>query len=244
MLLNRFSGESIFVMHNVTHNFLFSETVTTQPAEPKFDATPIIIAVVVFIVLVITAAVVTYCVLRRRKQMKLEKSKERFHTRIVSETGDNSIIVQNPMHEMETPEVSRVRYTNTDGTEEASISPAYVNPSYSRVPAETISQEPADVSGIQPLIIREPAQTGSNRTVIQVNSSRYDNLSRDRGVENPYDNISERHQRVESSPYDTIKPSSIEDSHKMEGDFHSAMVEQQHVSSPQASVHEPSWPDT
>ena len=230
-------------MHMIALIPYVSAPVTAPPAEIKFDPLPVIIAVVVFVVLVIIVAIIVYCLHKRKKQMKLDKAKERFDNTIVSETGDSSIVARNPMHEMATPEVSRVRYTNRDGTEEASLSPSYLNPAYNRAPSETVDQEPADVSGIQPVIEGEPARTGSNRTVIDVNSSRYDRLASARGRENPYDNLAEsipRPASKDSSNYDNIGEVSLSPG----GGFGFSMVDQPHVSSPQASVREPTWPNT
>ena len=194
-----------------------------------------------FVVLVIIALIITYCVIRRRKKLKLDKSKEHFDHRIVSETGDSSIVVRNPMHEVGTPEVTRVRYTPGDGEAEASISPSYLNPTYTREPSETGSnREPVDVSGIQPGVKGEPVQTGTNRTVININPRGYEKLAVNRGRENPYDNLTESNTSasVKSNPYDNIK-----DSGQKDGGYHSTLVEQPHVSSPHDSVHEPKWPD-
>ena len=210
-------------------SFLFPETVTAPPPEEqKFDPTPIIIAVVVFVVLVIIALIIAYCVMKRRKRLKLDKSKESFDRRIVSETGDSSIVVSNPMHGMGTPEVTRVSYNAGNREPEASISSAYLNAAYAREHGDNvIRREPVDVGGIQPVLAGEPVQTGSNRTVININPRGYDNLAAKRGKENPYDNM-----------YDSIRDSG------QQGDgFQSTMVEQPHLSSPYDSVHEPKWPD-
>ena len=218
----------------------FPETVTAPPPEErKFDPTPIIIAVVVFIVLVIIALIIAYCVVKRRKRLKLNKSKESFDTRIVSETGDSSVVAHNPMHGMETPEITRVTYSTRNNEAEASI-PAYLNPSYARTPGESdiSSREPVDVSGIQPVVTGEPVQTGSNRTVINFNPHGYDNPAVNRGRENPYDNLSQANASasVKSNNYDSIGESS--------DSFRSSMVDQPHLSSPRDSVQEPKWPET
>ena len=194
-----------------------------------------------FVVLVIIALIIAYCVMKRRKRLKLDKSKESFDRRIVSETGDSSIVVSNPMHGMGTPEVTRVRYTAEKREPEASISSAYLNATYAREPGDNDStQEPVDVGGIQLVVAGEPVQTGSNRTVININPRGYDNLAANRGGENPYDNMTESNASasVKSNPYNSIRDSG------QQGDgFQSTMVEQPHLSSPYDSVHEPKWPD-
>ena len=192
----------------------------------------------------IIALIVLYIVRKRRRKLKLDKSKEKFGERIVSETGDRSIIVENPMRELGTPNVSRVHYTNSGGYESANISPAYLNPSYSGVVAEASgSREPADISGIQPVINQEPVQTGSYQTVINVNPHQYEKLNL-----NPNDsdhlNSKEMGASRTSNPYDSIKTKQMDGSSERDDSFRSTMVEQPHVSSPQAIVEEPKWPDT
>ena len=192
------------------------------------------------IVLVIIALHIANCINKRRKRLKLDKSTEQFDHRIVSETGDSSIVVSNPMHELGTPEVMRVRYTAGDGEPEASISSAYLNAAYAREHGDNdIRQEPVDVGEIQPVVARELDQTGSNGTMININLDGYDNLAANSDKENHYDNMTESNASasVKSNLYD-----SIWDSGQQGDGFQSTMVEQPHLSSPYDSVHEPKWP--
>lgn len=182
---------------------IFSEpSVSPQTEEKKFDATGIIVAVVLFVVLCIIAAVVIYCWRRHRQLKKAEASKQNFNESIVSRTHDGSVAAVNRLSGLvHTPEPQRVEYrrerdTNNESVNVDSVDNVYLNPTYSK-PRYQVPGRSNAANGDPPV----------HQTVIDVrNSHVYDNPKFSREVPNhDYDNPHESQIVVDSDdPYSSL----------------------------------------